>query len=181
MPRNSIPIASRTVPENCYPFEEDQSSCQLPRSAQHEVLKPVFLEKFEILRTCPNLKGRRGLFKMQPSYRVGRPNNPKHPRRTEHDIMFEIMTHGPVQGSNPAPFPRFLDPKSYFVDSLNELFSGARTRDKWFQWHSLATILWEPSWGHKLADKTNLSWCHKASNWAAKCQVKCALVKKTDK
>ena len=109
MPRNSIPIASRTVPENCYPFEEDQSSCQLPRSAQHEVLKPVFLEKFEILRTCPNLKGRRGLFKMQPSYRVGRPNNPKHPRRTEHDIMFEIMTHGPVQGSNPAPFRDFFN------------------------------------------------------------------------
>jgi hypothetical protein len=67
-------------------------------------MKPAFLDKFEVLKMCAGLKGRRGLFKMQPSYRVGRPNNYKFPRRTEHDIMFEIMTHGPVQGSNPTRY-----------------------------------------------------------------------------
>ncbi len=63
-----------------------------------DILKPAFQEKFEILRNCEALKGRRGLFRMQPSYRDGRANSPRHPRRTEQDIMFEIMTHGPVQG-----------------------------------------------------------------------------------
>ena len=38
-------------------------------------------------------------FKIHTFFRVGRPNSSKHPRRTENDIMFEIMTHGPVQGN----------------------------------------------------------------------------------
>ena len=55
-------------------------------------------EKFEIFRTCPAVAKRQSLFKMQPAYKVGRKNSLKHPRRTEYDIMYEIMTHGPVQG-----------------------------------------------------------------------------------
>ena len=57
-------------------------------------------EKFEIFRTCPEVAKRQSLFKMQPPYKVGRKNSLKDPRRTEHDIMFEILTHGPVQGTN---------------------------------------------------------------------------------
>ena len=55
-------------------------------------------EKFEIFKTCPEVAKRQSLFKMQPPYKVGRKNSLKDPRRTEHDIMFEIQTHGPVQG-----------------------------------------------------------------------------------
>ena len=55
-------------------------------------------QKFEIFRTCPAVAKRQSLFKMQPAYKVGRKNTLKHPRRTEFDIMYEIMTHGPVQG-----------------------------------------------------------------------------------
>ena len=36
----------------------------------------------------------------QPAYRVGRSNTSARPKRTEEDIMYEIMTHGPVQGAN---------------------------------------------------------------------------------
>ena len=36
----------------------------------------------------------------QPAYRVGRSNTSVRPKRTEEDIMYEIMTHGPVQGAN---------------------------------------------------------------------------------
>ena len=37
------------------------------------------------------------LYHTQPAYRVGRGNTHKHPRRTEQDIMYEVMTQGPVQ------------------------------------------------------------------------------------
>ena len=60
-------------------------------------------EKFEIFKTCPEVAKRQSLFKMQPPYKVGRKNSLKDPRRTEHDIMFEIQTHGPVQGMNFNP------------------------------------------------------------------------------
>ena len=33
----------------------------------------------------------------QPAYRVGRGNTNNHQRRNEHDIMYELMTQGPVQ------------------------------------------------------------------------------------
>ena len=33
----------------------------------------------------------------QPAYRVGRGNTHKHPRKNEQDIMYELMTQGPVQ------------------------------------------------------------------------------------
>ena len=37
------------------------------------------------------------LYRTQPAYRVGRGNSHKHPRRNEQDIMYELMTQGPVQ------------------------------------------------------------------------------------
>jgi hypothetical protein len=55
-------------------------------------------DKFEIFKTCDPVGKRQSLFKMQPAYKVGRKNSLKHPKRTETDIMFEIQTHGPVQG-----------------------------------------------------------------------------------
>ncbi len=37
-------------------------------------------------------------FRISPPDRVGRRNTADRPKRRQHDIMFEIMTHGPVQG-----------------------------------------------------------------------------------
>ena len=92
----------RTVPEDCSSYEKDQDpvekGCILPRLSHYPLMSGPLEEKFEIFRTCPAVAKRQSLFKMQPAYKVGRKNSLKHPRRTEYDIMYEIMTHGPVQG-----------------------------------------------------------------------------------
>ena len=72
--------------------------CKLPRLSHYPLMSEPLQEKFEIFKTCPEVAKRQSLFKMQPPYKVGRKNSLKDPRRTEHDIMFEIQTHGPVQG-----------------------------------------------------------------------------------
>ena len=72
--------------------------CILPRLSHYPLMSTPLEEKFEIFRTCPAVAKRQSLFKMQPAYKVGRKNTLKYPRRTENDIMYEIMTHGPVQG-----------------------------------------------------------------------------------
>lgn len=91
-----------TVPENCasYKMDEDpvKKGCILPRLSHYPLMSGPLEQKFEIFRTCPAVAKRQSLFKMQPAYKVGRKNTLKHPRRTEFDIMYEIMTHGPVQG-----------------------------------------------------------------------------------
>ena len=74
--------------------------CKLPRLSHYPLMSEPLQEKFEIFKTCPEVAKRQSLFKMQPPYKVGRKNSLKDPRRTEHDIMFEIQTHGPVQGMN---------------------------------------------------------------------------------
>ncbi len=92
-----------TVPDSCYPFEDfagyddeggvGSATCRLPRSSLHRV-KEVLAS---LGRECSPLKGRRSLFRTQPAYRVGRRNTPRSPKRRELDIMYEVMTRGPVQ------------------------------------------------------------------------------------
>ena len=98
----SFTIFLRTVPEECSPynFAEDPvaKGCKLPRLSHYPLMSEPLEDKFEIFKTCPEVAKRQSLFKMQPPYKVGRKNSLKDPRRTEHDIMFEIQTHGPVQG-----------------------------------------------------------------------------------
>ena len=91
-----------TVPKECSPYSinEDpvQKGCKLPRLSHYPLLSQPLEEKFEIFKICGAVAKRQSLFKMQPPYKVGRKNSLKHPRRTEFDIMFEVKTHGPVQG-----------------------------------------------------------------------------------
>ena len=99
---NQFVKISSSVPESCYPFSNhfgyeegeaqprDDESCLIPRHRRTKVP-----ERFA---QCPAMKGRRGLYRTQPAYKVGRRNTREHPKRREHDIMFEILTHGPVQG-----------------------------------------------------------------------------------
>ena len=75
-----------------------KQGCILPRLSHYPLMSTPLEEKFEIFKTCPAVAKRQSLFKMQPAYKVGRKNTLKYPRRTEYDIMYEIMTHGPVQG-----------------------------------------------------------------------------------
>ena len=91
----------RSVPESCYPFEDyngydtpgrKSGMCRVPRAHHFNVAK--------VLQDCAPLLNRRDLFKTQPAYKVGRRNTAKHPNRKELDIMYEIMTHGPVQGKH---------------------------------------------------------------------------------
>ncbi|XP_059090669.1 uncharacterized peptidase C1-like protein F26E4.3 isoform X2 [Tigriopus californicus] len=97
-----------TVPEECYPFDDfrgygsgdEASSCRIPRGHKSRPL-----QAFE---NCKGLDKRRGLFRTQPAYKVGRRNTREHPRRTEEDIMFEIMTHGPVQALMEVPSDFFM-------------------------------------------------------------------------
>ena len=81
-------------------MDEDpmKQGCILPRLSHYPLMSTPLEEKFEIFKTCPAVAKRQSLFKMQPAYKVGRKNTLKYPRRTEYDIMYEIMTHGPVQG-----------------------------------------------------------------------------------
>ena len=94
---------SSTVPESCYRYTSQHgysdvdaasggpdTTCLIPRSHHFNVVKA--------LGNCPELLERKGLFKTQPPYRVGRRNTSQRPKRREQDIQFEIMTHGPVQG-----------------------------------------------------------------------------------
>ena len=90
------------MPKECSPYSinEDpvQKGCKLPRLSHYPLLSQPLEEKFEIFKICGAVAKRQSLFKMQPPYKVGRKNSLKHPRRTEFDIMFEVKTHGPVQG-----------------------------------------------------------------------------------
>lgn len=92
-----------TVPEECSPYRTEQDpvveGCKLPRLSHYPIIGAALAEKYEIFNTCPPVKQRQSLYKMQPAYRVGRKNKPAHPKRTEQDIMYEISTHGPVQAS----------------------------------------------------------------------------------
>ena len=91
------------MPKECSPYSinEDpvQKGCKLPRLSHYPLLSQPLEEKFEIFKICGAVAKRQSLFKMQPPYKVGRKNSLKHPRRTEFDVMFEIKTHGPVQGN----------------------------------------------------------------------------------
>ena len=91
------------MPKECSPYSinEDpvQKGCKLPRLSHYPLLSQPLEEKFEIFKICGAVAKRQSLFKMQPPYKVGRKNSLKHPRRTEFDIMFEVKTHGPVQGN----------------------------------------------------------------------------------
>ena len=100
------------MPKECSPYSinEDpvQKGCKLPRLSHYPLLSQPLEEKFEIFKICGAVAKRQSLFKMQPPYKVGRKNSLKHPRRTEFDIMFEVKTHGPVQGN----FQKYIKKKN---------------------------------------------------------------------
>ena len=117
-----------------------KQGCILPRLSHYPLMSTPLEEKFEIFKTCPAVAKRQSLFKMQPAYKVGRKNTLKYPRRTEYDIMYEIMTHGPVQG-------RYLKLLLYYFLSNNTFeifififFSNHGGLPRFFsiqQWHLL--------------------------------------------
>ena len=95
------------MPEECSPYINDvdpvQKGCKLPRLSHYPLMSEPLEEKFEIFKKCPAIAKRQSMFKMQPPYKVGRKNSLKHPRRAEHDILYEILVPGPVQGNLKHP------------------------------------------------------------------------------
>ena len=122
------------MPKECSPYSinEDpvQKGCKLPRLSHYPLLSQPLEEKFEIFKICGAVAKRQSLFKMQPPYKVGRKNSLKHPRRTEFDIMFEVKTHGPVQGKlkkntkkKSSIFLEFYNPKLYEKKFMKKKFT----------------------------------------------------------
>lgn len=71
---------SRLVDKECYPWTGRNDQCRLPRRADLKIAG---------CRNQPNTL-RTELYKVGPAYRLG----------NETDIMQEILTSGPVQGSH---------------------------------------------------------------------------------
>ncbi len=109
----NIPCSTySTVPESCYPFtsaggydEQDDDTVNGVLASDVGCLLPRFTSSASAIRQtvqslggCTAIVKRKKLFRTQPAYKVGRRNSPERPRLRETDIMFEIMTRGPVQG-----------------------------------------------------------------------------------
>lgn len=128
----------RLVPESCYSWVAAQTECRVPKKKKLQMSK------------CP--QGRPSPF--TPLYRVG----PVYKLKSEKDIMFDIMTSGPVQGKYPREYRRV-----FLIPAINHIYSGCQciikecfqewfymenwtfmTRDKhWFRRGILTAKLWK--------------------------------------
>lgn len=120
----------RLVDKDCFPYVGHNSSCTIRRRG------PLL----EAGCRQPSYEGRKARYDVGPAYRLG----------NETDIMYEILTSGPVQGKQKAFFRVIRSVHSQiFRNTDNVFFSNNtspdlrffRTKMETSQWRLLSTVL----------------------------------------